>query len=135
MSSRLYYIALTQVISLILWGLFLLHQSASAQHKREQSAAIAYDFGITSMTIQTGRMGFNQAAEASQVLLEQRNKVQSDMSTKPWLEDHIAVSILAFPAGALSLLVILALFLEARQRYDVTKALQIRSTITEEPDY
>ena len=114
MNSRLLYILLAQVIAIILWGCYVHHRTARLEYLAEENLVRGFNVGVDSMVVQTRVAGLIRTDEQMNALHHEQETLRKKNGSWVGLEDHMAVSLLAIPAGALSALVLITLLLEAR---------------------
>lgn len=112
MNSRLMLIVLAQILSLVCWGMYAKHRISRMDFVAERNALLGFNVGVAVMATEGSKA---ELAKTDALFDLEKNLMKKD---KSWngLEDHIAVGVLALPAGILSAVSILALLFEARNR-------------------
>lgn len=112
MNSRLLYIALAQVVALVLWILYAQYLLNSLEGARREEGVRGFNLGVTAMALQTSMAGVVGTDQQNRKLFEEHHKLQMKNQDGSDFDDFTAICFLAIPAGLLGVLVIVALLFE-----------------------
>lgn len=116
MNNRLLHIALAQVIALVLFGFYVKHLHNRMEFAEKRGGATGFNLGVAVMTLQINTAGSSETDDQLHTLSEAHKNLLMKDPIWNGLPDHLALGILAAPAGALGFLAAATILLEARSR-------------------
>jgi hypothetical protein len=128
MRNRLLAIALLQVLALVGWSIYTNYRLAREQHRADQCLVSGFNQGVDAMSAGVLRSNVVKADDGYKSVLDSQDALQRVQKDWSGLDEHLADWMIAVPAGALSLLSIVTLLMEAKRSEE-----RNRSGIAPEP--